>query len=133
MSVLVDNKKKNFAISSLRRASLRWKPRNLAKNKGRKQFLVETKTKKGQISTRMIWHYQCVVCGPDVWHRDKDIELDHTIPVVSASEGWQGFDVFIDRLYCEEEGFQLLCTVHHLEKSLLEGTVRTKSRRSRKK
>ncbi len=129
----MDNKKKNFALSSLRRASLRWRPRNLAKNKGRKQFEVTTTTKKGQVSNRMIWFYQCVKCPSDKWYRDKDIELDHIIPCVSDSEGWISFDIFIDRLYCEESGFQLLCKPHHLEKSLAEGQVRTKSRRSRKK
>lgn len=128
----MDAKKKQFALTSLRRGSMKWKPRNAAKNKNRKKFPVEIRSKKGTY-TREVWHYNCSQCGPDVWYRDKDIQMDHVNPVVDEVLGWQGFDVFIDRLLVEESGWQRLCEKHHEEKSAAETVIRTISRKSRKK
>lgn len=106
-------KQKSFAITALRRASLRWEPRNEA-------------MKKARIERGM---YKCAVCA-NIFHR-KEIQLDHKIPVVGL-EGFAGFDDYISRLFCEEDGFQVICETCHTAKSLLEGNVRTIRRRKKK-
>lgn len=118
----MDNRKKSFAIRMLRKASLRWRPRNEAKNEGRKQMPVTRNTKMGP-KTKDIWHYQCALCPSDVWHRDKDIQLDHVEPAVPQT-GWENFDSFIDRLFVETTGFQKLCKTHHETKTKQENELR---------
>lgn len=88
--------KKNEVISILRRASYRLKPRSDA-------------LKEGRVGRNQ---YICTECGPTKIHPRKDINLDHRIPVVGP-EGFTSFDDFISRLYCEKEGYQILCIHHH--------------------
>jgi hypothetical protein len=40
------------------------------------------------------------------------VQADHIIPVVGP-EGFQSWDVYIERLYCEASGFQILCKNCH--------------------
>lgn len=112
---------------------MKWKPRNAAKNKDRKQFVITLTDKKGRQRTQPVWHYTCAICGPETWHREKQVQMDHINPVVDQVAGWQGFDIFIDRLLVEEPGWQRICKPHHEEKSGKENTTRTVTKRSRKK
>jgi hypothetical protein len=48
------------------------------------------------------------------------IYMDHIEPVVDPDEGYNGWDSFIERLFCDEEGFQLLCKECHDEKTAQE-------------
>ena len=110
----MDQKVKSFAITALRRMSLRWWARTEA-------------MKRARIERGM---YKCAMCT-NTFHR-KEIQLDHIIPVVS-SEGFINFDTFIERLYCQPEGFQVLCEQCHDAKTLLEGNIRTMKRKKKKK
>jgi 5-methylcytosine-specific restriction endonuclease McrA len=111
---------------------MRWKPRNLAKNKDRKQF---------KVGNRDIWHYTCAICGPDKWYRDKEIRLDHIQPVVDPIIGYVDMDTYIDRMLCEEDGFQRLCDPCHDKKTeqeqqlrqLIKGSEPVKKKRKSKK
>lgn len=80
----------------LRRASYRYKPRSEA-------------MREGKIGRNQ---YICKECGPEKIYGRKDINLDHIIPVVGP-EGFTSFDDFISRLFCEKDGYQILCTEHH--------------------
>lgn len=112
---MIDKKVKSFAIAALRRASFKWPPRYKAANK--------SKVARGL--------YQCNICKKEV--RAKDKELDHVTPVVDPILGWQGFDSYIERLYCEEEGFQTLCPDCHHIKTGKEQSVRVKGKPSKRK
>lgn len=61
--------------------------------------------------------YHCAICGPDVLHRAKDVQVDHIEPAVDPKIGWQGFDSFILRLFCAVAGLQVICKLHHDEKT----------------
>lgn len=113
---------KKFAIAALRRSSFRWHSRFEAKNLGRKQML----NSKG----RLVWHYTCAMCPPDVWHIDADVRMDHIAPVVDPKQGWKGFDSYIERLYVEVAGWQRLCNVHHKIKTKEESAIRKLVRNS---
>lgn len=101
-----------FTRYSLRRASLRWPPRNAVRIKAR-------------VARGL---YQCNVCNQI--HRAKDIVVDHIVPVVGP-EGFTTWDSFITRLFVQEDGLQTICVGCHDKKTLAEGTVRTKNRRKK--
>jgi 5-methylcytosine-specific restriction endonuclease McrA len=108
----MDKAKKTFAINALRRASYR--------HYGRYNALKRYKLGRNE--------YFCNACG---WvSGKKDFQLDHIISVVPVS-GWDGFDGFIDRLFCEPDGYQLLCKSCHQVKSAEENALRPAGDRSK--
>ena len=70
--------------------------------------------------------YKCATCenifGP------KEISLDHVAPVVPVT-GWDDWDGFLYRLFCEEQGFQVLCKTCHDNKTKEENLERKKYER----
>jgi 5-methylcytosine-specific restriction endonuclease McrA len=98
--------KKTFVVASLRRASIRWPPRNEA-------------LKRGRVSRGL---YKCSSCT-EVFKK-KEVHLDHIVPVISPEHGFIGYDDFIERLFCDTEGFQLLCKKCHEVKTLVEDELR---------
>ena len=112
------DKKKNFnkktwVTSSLRRMSYRYPPRNEA-------------LKNGRVDRGL---YKCAMCE-GIFHQ-KEVKIDHVEPVVPFT-GFpmhpltQGPDwtIFMDRLFCDVEGFQLLCDPCHDQKTIIEDTMR---------
>lgn len=119
----MDNKLKAFAISLLRKGTFKWVPRKNVKNEGRKQI---------KVGNRELWHYQCALCPKDKWYRDKDIVMDHILPVVDEKLGFQGFDTYIERMYPYEAGWQRLCVECHDKKTLKENETRKVSKKKKK-
>ena len=107
--------KKAFIIHTLRKASYRWPARNeCLKNskKGRNQYL-------------------CKQC-PDIRiYGRKDVQVDHIEPIVRLT-GFVSFDDFIERLFCDVSGLQLLCKRHHKEKTDAEREIRKRYRKLKK-
>ena len=54
-------------------------------------------------------------------------ELDHILEVVDKVNGWQGWDVFIERLFCGPEDLLVLCKSCHKKVSREEMNERKKS------
>jgi len=94
----------------LRSASFRWKPRGEA--------LKLARVERGK--------YLCKMCG-DLFG-PKEIILDHIEPVVDPKAGFTGFDSFIERLFCDVEGFQVLCKVCSDIKTEVEDKMRMQSK-----
>lgn len=97
---------KGWLVHKMRRLSYMWFHRKAALRKAR--------ISRGK--------YTCAHCtnifGP------KQINVDHIDPVVPTS-GWDNWDGFISRLFCKEEGFQILCHGCHDTKTASENVVRT--------
>ncbi len=110
----MDTKKKTFAIQILRRGTY--------KHYGR--WIGEKRSRLGHGT------YFCESCG--LICKKKDTQLDHKLPAVDPVRGWQGFDEFIDRLYCEPENYQRLCIPCHQSKTSDEGVVRKDSKKNKK-
>jgi 5-methylcytosine-specific restriction endonuclease McrA len=95
-----------FCKGLLRRGSFHWKARNDA--------LVAARVERGK--------YKCASCedlfGP------KEVQIDHIFPVVDPKKGFTTFDDYIERLFCETEGFQILCTSCHDAKTKIEDVMR---------
>lgn len=111
----LDPKLQAFIIATLRKASYRHKPRQEA-------------LKKARVSRG---NYKCNLCGRKDCGR-KEINLDHIQPVIPLT-GFTTFDDFIARLFCEEDGYQVLCLSCHKLKTKAENEKRAKKPRKGKK
>lgn len=88
--------------SALRKKSQMWKPINEARRLSRRPYKGPNK--------RMKWEYQCALCKKHF--KINDITVDHIIPAGSlkCAEDLPGF---VERLFCEVEKLQVLCTICH--------------------
>lgn len=84
--------------SCLRNASRWWKPIKAAKEKVKRNYKGKKPLQK--------WEYQCAHCKE--WFMEKEIAVDH---IVECGELKSANDLpgFVERLFCEVEGFQVLC------------------------
>lgn len=101
-------------MGKLRSNSLQWPPRNEA--------LKLARVDRGR--------YVCAGCG-EVCGR-KDVHLDHIDPIVDVEHGFQDWNTLIERLFCYEEGFQVLCKYCHDTKTEMEKVLREKFKKKRK-
>ncbi len=116
----------SFIKSALRGASWKWGPIQ--------ECLRNARVKRG-------W-YKCACCGETVpstlpppegkKRRIKNAIVDHIEPVIDPAVGFTTWDSFISRLFCEIDGFQVLCNKCHLEKTQEERDIATKRRADEK-
>ena len=74
--------------------------------------------------------YLCATCNqvvPLTVDKKKNVFVDHILPVVDTGKGFDGWDVYIERMFCEEKNLQVLCKECHDSKSLLEREERKKT------
>lgn len=98
--------KTNFIKNSLRRASYRWPARNEA--------LKSARVERGL--------YRCAMCQL-TFKRDQ-VQIDHIIPVIDIKEGHTTWDKYIERLFCDQNGFQICCITCHDIKTSQEDKLR---------
>ena len=92
----------SFIRSGLRQKSRFWKPITQCKMKARRVY-------KGPLK-RQKFEYQCNVCSK--WFPEKKINIDHIIPAgtLRCANDLPGF---VERLFCEIDNLQVLCTTCH--------------------
>ncbi len=97
----------SFIRSALRQKSRWFKPISEAKRLARRKY-------RGP-NHRQKWEYQCAECKN--WFSDKEIAVDHKQAAgrLSCANDLPGF---VERLFCEVEGLQILCHQHHDIKTL---------------
>lgn len=105
---------KTWLIGKLRSNSLQWPPRNEA--------LKLARVDRGR--------YKCATCS-EIYQR-KDVHLDHIEPIVDVEKGFENWDIFISRMFCDEEGFQVLCKYCHDTKTEMEKVLREKFKKKKK-
>ena len=69
-------------------------------------------------------HYKCAMCKKHFVAAD--VQVDHILPVVSPTQGFVSWDLFIDRIFCEKENLQVLCKLCHKVKTEEEKAERKK-------
>jgi len=109
---------KSFVTSALRAASRRWPPKYKALKEAFVGKMVNAKTGK------MAMHYKCANCTK--LFVATEVQVDHIEPVVDPKKGFAGWDVYIDRMFCEIAGLQVLCKVCHTVKTEQEKLERKK-------
>ena len=92
--------------SALREKSRWWKPIAICRNNARRKYEGTSKKQK--------WEYQCNKCKK--WFPIKKISVDHIEPVgtLKCAEDLPGF---INRLFVEVKGLQVLCNDDHDNKT----------------
>jgi 5-methylcytosine-specific restriction endonuclease McrA len=99
----------SFIRSALRQKSRWWKPITECKMKARRPYKGPNKRQK--------FEYLCNSCK--TWFPDKQINVDHIVGAGSLNCG-QDLPGFVDRLFCEQDNLQCLCTDCHDHKTKLE-------------
>ena len=99
----------SFIRSALRQKSRWWKPITECKMKARRPYKGPNKRQK--------FEYLCNSCK--TWFPDKQINVDHIVRAGSLNCG-QDLPGFVDRLFCEQDNLQVLCTTCHDHKTKLE-------------
>lgn len=103
---------RSWLMSALRKASRFWSPA--------RECLTKARISRGI--------YKCAQCAAQVG--PKEIKIDHINPVI-ATEGFQNWDDVINRLFCEESGYQAICKICHDAKTLAENELRKRCRKEK--
>lgn len=93
----------SFIKAALRGKSRFWKPAQDA--------LKEARVWRNQYKCAICWTIWPSKLPPLPWSKKRRTNnvIDHIHEVVDEKEGWKNWDSFIERLFCEKEGFQILC------------------------
>jgi hypothetical protein len=94
-----------FIRSALRRASVRWAPKSECLKAARKPYKGTNRRRK--------WQYQCASCKE--WHKGSDVRVHHLVEC-GTLKAYSDLPAFVERLFCERAGFEVLCTACHGEK-----------------
>ena len=105
----------SFIRSALRQKSRWWKPITQCKLKARRPYKGPNKRQK--------FEYQCKECQQ--WFPDKQVNVDHITPAgtLRCANDLPGF---VERLFCEIDGLQVLCSKCHDKKTKQEKDDSTK-------
>ena len=112
----------SFIKSALRWASQKWGPRNESKKRAR--------IKRG---IYICEGYKCKAheVPASIKVNDKRVNnviVDHIDPVIDPVKGFQSWDDTIKRMFCEIEGFQILCYKCSKHKTQDEREIRKKNK-----
>jgi len=115
-------RKKAFIISTLRRATTKWGPKQ--------QVIRNARIRRGI--------YVCEKCKQETpaslpplegnKRRRKGIIADHISPIVSPTDGFIDYNTWIDRCFIEIDGFQALCWQCDQEKQTIERAIRKENK-----
>lgn len=92
----------SFIKSALRSKSMRWAPVHQAKRSIRRDSQSS--------NPRLRFEYQCAKCGG--WFPDKETVVDHIVPV-GGLRCYGDLPGVVERMFCEKNGFQVLCKTDH--------------------
>lgn len=101
---------KGFLTSLLRSGTQRWGPMQRCKTDARvTRGLYECAECKEHVPT--------TVYDEEKRKRVHNIAIDHVEPVVDPAVGFVSWDTYIERMFVEAEGYQLLCLACHKTKT----------------
>ena len=100
---------RSFITSTLRSGSKRWPPKYTKLNAAKTEKKINKKT------GRLAQHYECAKCQQEF--PAKEVQVDHIKPVVDPKKGFESWDKYIERMFCEEDNLQVLCKECHAVKT----------------
>lgn len=110
-----------FIVSGLRKITFRWGPKVEAKK------LARHPNKFHNANGRLVFHSICKLCQNVI--PETESTVDHIEPVIDPATGFKSWDEYIERLFCEADGFQVLCRACHDQKTYSERKVSTERKR----
>lgn len=94
-----------FIRSGLRQKSMFWKPIQEAKKASRRPYTGPNKRQK--------FEYHCTNCNK--YYKEKEVIVDHIVEAGSLRT-YADLPGFVERLFCERDGFTTLCIpCHHIK------------------
>ena len=123
LSEWTEGRKKSFIVSTLRAGNRRWPPRYNTLNAAKTEKRINVST------GRLAQHYKCAECLEEF--PAKVVQVDHIKPVVDPKKGFISWDVFIDRMFCDEDNLQVLCKACHDKKTTKEREVKKNARKQK--
>ena len=112
-----ESKFHSFIKSALRAASSRWPPKYKCLSEAFVDKRITIKTgREGK-------QYRCNACKGIF--PTSEVQVDHIIPVVPVT-GFTNWDEVINLMFCEKDGFQVLCKPCHNKKTAEERQRRKK-------
>lgn len=102
----------SFIKGGLRGISRRWPPKYSTLKDASLGKQINPK------SGRMAQHFKCANCLGA--YPAKDVAVDHIYPVVDPDVGFVDWNTIIERMFCEKEHLQVLCTLCHKAKTAAE-------------
>lgn len=115
-----ESKFNSFIRSLLRSGTKRWAPIS--------DVLKAARTRRG--------FYLCAGCREEVpltikegRRSRKNVFVDHIQPVINPEKGFEGWDAFVEKLFCEEDNLQVLCNECHSIKTQSEREAGNRRRR----
>lgn len=97
--------KQKFIEKELRGAFKKCPLYNEAKNRAKHEYFELSKHGKPQ---RRV-HFKCAQCGRFFRDENKNIAVDHIIPIVDPAVGYVDMNTYADRLFCDIDNLQVLC------------------------
>jgi 5-methylcytosine-specific restriction endonuclease McrA len=85
------------------------------------KFQAKKKAERTVTGKRHKYEYQCAEC--EGWFMGKETQVDHIEPAGSLKK-YDDLAGFCERLFCEEDGLQVLCSDCHKAKTKLERSKR---------
>lgn len=79
-----------------------------------KQDVLMANRRAKQFEGRHKFEYQCVTC--EQWYVGKEVAIDHIVPA-GTLKTYDDLPQFVERLFCEAENLQVLCTDCHQAKT----------------
>lgn len=96
----------SFIRSALRQKSRRWAPIY--------ECLQDARRPSKSKNARLKWEYKCAKCKR--WKPQKEVSVDHIVPAGSLNS-FEDLPGFVQRLFCERDGLQVLCKTCHDKKT----------------
>lgn len=110
---------RSFVISALRAASRRWPVKWTVLKDAFVGKTVNAKTGK------LAQHYKCNKCKANF--PAADVVVDHINPVVDTMDGFKTWDMYVERMFVEADGLQVLCKPCHTDKTTSERKERKRA------
>jgi 5-methylcytosine-specific restriction endonuclease McrA len=115
MAAIEEKKLKSWLLKHLRRVSKYWPEKTKVYHR--------VKVDRGQ--------YRCEYCNSIF--KQHELQIDHINPVVDVNKGFQGWDIYVSRLFCDSDKLQALCKPCHLIKTQAENEKRREVKKKSKK
>lgn len=119
---------KNWLIPKLRRASLYWPGKTIARDRA-KIYIQDGEYKNGK--PKMVRYYLCETPDCGVLCKDGESQMDHHIPVIEL-DGFTNWDDYINSLFCNPDNYRCLCISCHEQKTHKENIQRFKNKMYKK-
>lgn len=115
----------SFVKGGLRGVSRRWPPKYECLNAACVGKRINAK------SGREAKHFLCASCNQS--YPAKDVQVDHINPIIDPAVGFVDWNTVVERMFCEKEFLQCLCTDCHKKKTTSEREVANKTRKKKTK